>query len=419
MPESPSPIGDGARPSWRPLVPIYVCVALFSAGEQALHVLVSPYLAQRLGQEAAAIGVIVAIFGLASLAARLPVGIAYRFDRALAMLVVGGMLSAAAFALVPVVGHPVPFAALMAVDGLGWALVTTTQLALLVAARPAGLPTAGAMAWYSGSQGLGHTLGGVTAGVVADAFGYTSAFLALAAVTALATGITVIAVRRAGGDAVAPASEVVTHGAGVRDIWRAIGSMPVVVWAGVAVMFYINFVSGLVNTFHPVLALAAGLSLTQIGALSACRSFASSAVRLGSGPLFSRSVMTQRLTGPLTALSTVAVVLIPSVRSSFAWQVPLFLGIGLSRGLLRITGSTDAFEGVGDDDRQHGLTAALLHAGLDLGKVAGPAIAGLVAHVAGLAAAFRIIPVVLVIVYGALELAGRRARERERTAVGV
>lgn len=389
------------RTTWRPLVPIYVCVTLFAIGEQALHVLVSPYLAERLGQGPGAIGAIIAVFGTASLLSRVPVGAVYRFDRALRMLVGGGLLCTLAFALVPIAPHPLPFAGLMALDGLGWAIVTTTQLALLVATRPAGLPTAGAMAWYSGSQGVGNALGGVTAGFLADTFGYSAAFLTLAAIPAAATVVMVYAFRRQSeAGLVNPPSADVTAGArGGLAILGAIRGMPAIVWAGVVIMFYINFMSGLLNTLHPVLALAAGLSLTQIGGLASFRSVASSTVRLASGPLFSRSRRRIPLTLPLAAMSAFAVVAIPSVRSSFALQVPLFLMVGVARGLLRITGSADAIDGVGGDERDHGMTAAVLHGGLDLGKIAGPVLGGGLATIIGVPATFRVLPLLLLAVY--------------------
>lgn len=393
---------------WRPLVPIYVCVSLFAVGEQALHVLVSPYLTEELGQGPGAIGAVLAVFGLASLVSRVPVGAAYRFDRALRLLVVGGSLSTAAFALVPLAPGPLPFAGLMALDGLGWAIVTTTQLALLVATRPAGLPTAGAMAWYAGAQGVGNALGGVTAGTFADAFGYTVAFLALAGIPAVATVVMMVAFRRQATGDLVPAPAARPRARGLAAAGRAIGAMPPIVWAGVVIMFYINFMSGLLNTLHPVLALAAGLSLTQIGSLASFRSLASSTIRLASGPMFSRRGARRSLTMPLAVLSATSVMLIPSVRASFALQIPLFLMVGLARGLLRITGSADAIDGVGHGEREHGMTAAVLHGGLDLGKIAGPAIGGAVGSVIGVAGAFRVLPVALLVIYVVLVTVARR-----------
>ena len=83
------------------------------------------------------------------------------------------------------------------------------------------------------------------------------------------------------------------------------------------------------------------------------------------------------------------------------------LAMGVSRGLLRVTGSTEAFDGV-DDERSQGMVAALLFAGLDLGKLIGPLAAGFTAEAFGLAAMFRILPVTLLALYLPLELMARR-----------
>jgi hypothetical protein len=183
--------------------------------------------------------------------------------------------------------------------------------------------------------------------------------------------------------------------------------MPLPVWVGVLVMFFINGLNALTNTFHPVLALSAGLTLTQIGALSSMRSWASSSSRFGSGPLFSR-YDAAGFTLPLVVVGTLATSAIPSVIGSFVLQIPLFLAAGLSRGLLRVTGSADAFVSVGDDDRRHGLTAALLYGGLDLGKIVLPVVGGVVAGAFGIATMLRVLPAVLLLLYLSLALPARR-----------
>jgi hypothetical protein len=190
-----------------------------------------------------------------------------------------------------------------------------------------------------------------------------------------------------------------------RPSWRLLGQMPLALWAGVLVMFFINGINALQNTFYPVLAVAAGLSLTQIGAASSLRSWASSSSRFGSGPLFQR-FDPAGLTLPLIVLGTLATVAIPSVIDSFLLQIPLFLFTGLSRGLLRVTGSADAFDAVGD--RGHGLTSALLYGGLDLGKIVLPVVGGVVAHAWSIATMLRVVPIGLLLLYLALALPARR-----------
>jgi hypothetical protein len=100
---------------------------------------------------------------------------------------------------------------------------------------------------------------------------------------------------------------------------------------------------------------------------------------------------------------------IPSAIGSFLLQIPLFAVAGLSRGLLRVTGSADAFDAVGHDDRQHGLTSALLYGGLDVGKIVLPVVGGVVASAWGIASMLRVVPVGLLLLYLALALPAKRA----------
>jgi predicted MFS family arabinose efflux permease len=393
-----------------PLVSIYGGVVLFAIGERALHIIISPYLNQGLGLREATIGIIVAVFGVASLAMRLPIGAIFRYRRSVMLLIVGGLLATAAYALVPFVRSVWLLGALMALDGVGWAIVTTTHLGALVASKAGTMRTAATMAWYSGAQGAGNTIGGVAGGFLADDLGYQAAFLILAALPALGTLTTVSGLRKPGGGFSSPPDPEAQTNSRETTSPQLLKTMPPVVWASVVLMFYINFTSGFLNTFHPILAVAAGLSLTQVGALATCRSFFSSGVRLTSGVVFSRTSRRVDLTVPLAVLSAIAVFLIPTFRSSFLWQVPLFAAVGLSRGLLRITSHADAFEGVEHGERRHGMTAAVLNAGLDAGKVAGPALGGLMAAGLGLATTFRVVPGVLAGAYLVLMVLSRVQR---------
>ena len=382
------------------LAPVYLSVFLFVAGNAALTVLIPVYLARTGHLSDAAIGLVVGAFGLSSLVVRLPVGLAYTVGRGNAFLVVGALLNAAAYALLPVVHTAVLFGLLMAVNGIGWSIATTAQLALLVARPPGGVGTAAAMGWFSGATGLGNMAAGVVGGFIADLIGIGPTFYVLA-VTPVIGALLMVRTSRV----LAPPP----RDAAPRS-WRLLARMPLAVWAGVLVMFFINGLNALQNTFYPVLAVAAGLSLTQIGAASSLRSWASSSSRFGSGPLFQR-FDPAGLTLPLVALGTLATVAIPSVIGSFALQVPLFLFTGLSRGLLRVTGSADAFDAVGGDERGHGLTSALLYGGLDLGKIVLPVVGGVVAHAWGIATMLRVVPVALLLLYLALALPARRRAE--------
>ena len=390
--------GPRAR-AFRAFAPVYFSVFLFVAGSSAVSVLVPVYLSRQAHLGPAAIGAVVGVYGIASLAARIPVGLLYSAGRGRWLLVGGGLLSALAFGLVPLVHGTLALTVLMALNGLGWSIATTAQLALLVARPPLGASTAVAMGWFSGATGLGNAVAGIVGGSLADAAGLRVTFFVLAATPLVGA----IAMWRSIG--AAPAGAPMPPRVGRR---LAVVRMPLAVWVGVLVMFFINCLNSITNTFQPVLALGAGLSLTQIGALSSIRSWASSSSRFGSGPLFAR-FDPAGFTMPLVVAGTLATCLIPSVIGSFVAQIPLFVIAGLSRGLLRVTGTADAFDAVGQNDRQHGLTSAFLYGGLDVGKIVGPVAGGVVAGAFGIATMLRVLPFAFLLLYLALAVPARRA----------
>jgi predicted MFS family arabinose efflux permease len=401
-----------------PLAASYLCVFLYSSGEQALHVLVPPYLSAGLGFGPGIVGALLAVFALSSLAMRLPVGAGYSAERVRPMLLIGGLLSTGAFALMAVTHSAVVLGGLLALDGVGWAMATTTQLAVLVASRPSRLTIASAMGWYSGFTGLGNAVGGASAGLTADALGYTPAFLLLASMPALATVVMFrglpaqLAMARARREESAPDGDAAAAPtrAGPMATLRAAGTLPLVVFSGAMIMFFINVQNALFNSFHPVLVLAAGLTLSQIGILSSCRSLASSVTRMSLGALFTRSNGAW-LTTPMLFLGATTLFVLPFLRSMFWPQVALFLAAGLSRGILRVTGSSMAFERVdGEGEQRQGLVAAWLHMGLDLGKVAGPPLGGLVAEFVGVAAMFQVCALAMAAMYVAFWIAMRAVR---------
>lgn len=397
---SRAPFGRG-RPL-AALAPVYLSVFLFMGGNAALTVLVPVYLARDAELRPAVIGLVLGVLSVASLAARLPAGLAYSPGRAQALLLAGGACTAASFALIPFARSPLALAALMALNGLGWSVATTVQLALLVARPPAGLSTTAAMGYFAGAASVGN-VAAVAGGATADLVGLRPTFWIFAAAPLAAA----LLMGRHAASAAVRQEPATTPRAPLRELLR----MPLAVWAGVLVMFFINGLNALVNAFHPVLARQAGLSLTQIGALSSVRSWASASSRLGSGPLF-RRVDKAGLTLPLVAAGTLATCFIPSVIGAFLLQIPLFLLIGVSRGVLRVTGSADAFDAAGGDHRRHGLVSALLYAGLDLGKIVAPVAGGIVADLWGYETMFRVVPAAFLLVYLALALPARRGIPR-------
>jgi predicted MFS family arabinose efflux permease len=171
--------------------------------------------------------------------------------------------------------------------------------------------------------------------------------------------------------------------------------MPIAVWTAAVVAAYLNVMNGILQSFFPLLGVAAGMSLAQIGTLSGIRTAISSIARFGAGWTFDR-IPPRVLHVPLLTASALSVAALPLTAASFVLTLPLMALSGISRGLLRVTTSADAMDAL--SGRRAGPAAALMTSGLDAGKIVGPLLGGVVAAAVGLEAMFVVVPVAFLIV---------------------
>ena len=403
-----------------PLAGVYVATMLFELAEGALRFLVPINLHDR-GLGPSAIGLVVFAFSFTSLLSRGFTGALFRPDRARFLIVGAGLASTLAYLATPFVTHPAAFTALMAIDGFGWGMATTVLLAMMMLCTPASISPAVAIGWYIGFQGIAFAVATTVGGVLADLVGIQLAMLILATLPVAAASLIGlrlppvvremevdpgIGVGRADGAAV----DGWLAGARARLVGALarVGLLPVAVWTAALVGVYLNVMNGLLQSFFPLVGLAAGLSVAQIGTLSSVRSGVSAVARFGAGWLFER-VPAHRLHLPLLTMSAATLALIPSA-GSYIVHVPLFAMNGISRGLLRVTTSAAAMEET--PGHQAGIAAAVMTAGLDVGKMLGPLVGGLVATAVGVGTMFRIIPFAFLVVYLGLYLAAARRGQR-------
>lgn len=398
-----------------PLAGIYLSTALFELAEGALRFLVPLNLDAR-GQSPQSIGLVVFAFSLSSLLARGVTATLYRPDRARRLIVVAGLASTVAYLLTPFVRETWVFAALMSIDGFGWGVATTSLLAVMMTSTPREISPAVAMGWFIGFQGLAFAVATTVAGLLADRFTIQTAMLILATVPVIAATLVSLRLPPAiRGERVEPLVadpdeaeiRVMTRARRlVAGGFRAVAALPFPVWAAAVTAVYLNVMNGLLSTFFPLLGLALGLSIAQIGMLSSTRSAVSSVARFGAGWLFGH-VSAHRLHLPLLAVSAGTLAMLPLI-PSYALQFPGFALNGMSRGLLRVTTSAAAMESL--DGTRAGLAAAVMTAGLDVGKMIGPLIGGFVAGAFGLGAMFQIVPLVFLALYAVIYVLAPRDR---------
>lgn len=412
MTEPADPAGKVRSGFWaavdprNPLSRIYALMLLFTMGEGGLRFLVPVYLDSQ-GASFVAVGTVTSAFAVATLVARVPAGALYRPERARWLVLAAGTASSVSFVLVAFVSRVDIITVLMIIDGIGWGTVTTLLLTLMLSSRSANVSASSAMGWYIGVTGAGHALAGITAGVLADTLGLRPAFLVLAMLPLVATAVISWRMPRP--------SAPTTVAAGPSETWRrrwagVLRGIPLPVWiAGVAAL-YLNAMSSILNTFFPILALTLGLSLSQAGGLASIRSGVSAIARFVSIPVFER-VASERLRFPLLAISAVTTAVVP-LTGVFLLQVPLWVLNGASRGFIRVGTGVDAMESLSDG--QEGIAAAVMSSGLDLGKVVGPLLAGVVADQIGTAGAFYTVPAAFFGLYLMLEAARLVRRRRPR-----
>jgi MFS family permease len=376
------------------LVPLYVASAILTLGEGSFALLVPPYMHLR-HLSPVVIGGAVSAYGLVSLATRLPAGAAYRSHRAWSLIAGGCVVSSLAFALITRTGNPVVLTGLVALDGAGFALATTANMAALIERRPAGADAGSIMGWYTGSLGAGYALAGFVGGRLGDVLGPGDAILILALVPLVAGGLLSVVVR-----ATSPARPEGGPEPVRVSWWRQLRYVQPLVWLAFFVTLYINLVSGVVLTFFPIYGLAIGLSLTQIGALQGIHGAAAAAVRFLSGVVF-RWVRYQRTLSAMVVVSGLSVAAIAGVKAfailAFAWAL-----LGVTRGLLRVSSAALVMDEAGERDSTRGSAAGVYLAGLDLGKVLGPLAGGVGADLVGLRTTFLLASISFPVLYLAL-----------------
>jgi MFS family permease len=380
--------GGGDPP--RSLVPLYVASGVLTLGEGSAALLVPPYLHGH-GHSAATIGAALTIYGIAALAARVPAGLLYRSHRGPWLVAAGCLMSAVSFAGIPLTGNAAAVSALLALDGVGFSVATTGAMAALIERRPDGASAGSIMGWYTGAIGVGYAAAGFVGGALGDGVGIRDAMLLLAVVPLVAAVLLKLALEPAG--AAGPAARAGSGRARLRDLRR----LPALVWLAFLVSLYINLVNGVLSTFFPIYGLAIGLSLTQIGVLNGIHGATAAAVRLASAVVFQR-VSYARVLPFMVVLSGLSVAVLPAVTAFVALAAAWAL-IGLTRGVLRVASGALVMDHAGGTDGAHGAASGVYLAGLDLGKIAGPAIGGLGASLVGIRTTFAIIAVAFPVAY--------------------
>ena len=238
---------------------------------------VLPLYAVAHGASATGVGLIVGTHMAVAAVASIPLGRASDVWGRRRLMLIGMLVSAVTSLLLPAVEGGVALAAVYGLAGLGVAAFTPSALSLVGDAAPSG--RAGqAYAWYStahyGAIGIGPFLGGL----VAERYGYRTAFV----VSGIGIAVALLAARAL--PLTISAAAAVRPTARFADIRRNAS-----VWAGWVVALSGLLTQGVVFTFLPLLGQERGLTPSAIGFAFLVLGLANTASRFPAGWLVDRT----------------------------------------------------------------------------------------------------------------------------------
>ncbi|RME43570.1 MAG: MFS transporter [Chloroflexi bacterium] len=397
------------------LLRIYLVIFMTTAAEGIVHVIFPPYLNAR-AFLVSQIGLLSGLFPVLQLAARLPSGTLYTHRRARAVLTAGlALLGLSSIGFAVFVGF-VPLVIMIMLHGFAFGAVTTVALALCIDLKPGNYSSGAMMGWYTAAIAAGYSVGQPIGGYLADTFGFGAGFSGTAAFSLL--GISAVLTLPTPGGRVtyrqALEAEHQRHRWSFRVDPRR---LPASVLLATLIVFFVNLIFRSLHTFFPLYALTMGISLTQYGLLRSLLSLAAAVVRPFSGRLF-EVLHYRRVTHIAMVVAAGAVILSSIMVRSMAALVVLYVLMGLSRGLNRVTSATMIAESSDESDSGSiGVWSGIYNAGLDLGSITGPAVGGYLAAVLGIPRMLILLPTIALGVYILVSLTARRRRQQTLAAI--
>ncbi len=385
----------------RPFIAVLAISAAITTTKGTVEIAYPPYLAGY-GYTLSLIGFLTALIAVLQLISRLPVGVAYHADRvkwqfALACVAFAASTSGFAFAA----GQPLAVAALSVLHGFAFGSLGTLGLALAIDVS-VGRRVGVSMAWYTAANSTGYAVGALIGGSLADTIGIPST-LGLVGLLPLAAAVLVLALPPVQG-----APVVSDRGNGIRGLIAAGSRLDSRVWLAFVIVLYLNVLMDSVDTFFPVFAPTIGISLAVVGVLRAFKSGAAIFIR-STGVVLLRAVDYHRVTLVAVIAAAAATMALP-LSNSLGVLIPIFVVLGLARGVLRATSAATVAE-LRNEGRDVGLASGVYNSGLDIGTIVGPAFGGLVASIFGIAPMFQIIAVLSLLAWLAVAVSSPPTRE--------
>jgi MFS family permease len=392
------------------LIRVYLVIFLITTAKGTINVIFPPFLEER-AFLVSQIGLLSSLFAVFQLTARIPSGVLYTPKKAKLALVAGlAILGLSALGFTAFDQTSV-LMLMIILNGFAFGAITTIALALCIDAKPKDYSSGAMMGWYTSAIAAGNAVGGPVGGFLADSYGYPAGFAATAALSLLA--ILVISNLSVFSKIDAQIAAEKPEKKNFQWSLRAnLGKIPPGVLMGTLIVFFLNLMFRSLHTFFPLFALTVGISLTEIGFLRSSLSLAAALIRPFSGKLF-QVLHHRQVTHIAMVAAAGAVFLSPILTGSISLLIILFVFMGVSRGLLRVTSATFMAESNDESPGSRvGVWSGVYNAGLDIGSIAGPAVGGFIASFTGIPMMLAVLPVLALGAYVVITIANRRQRSR-------
>ena len=386
----------GARRATSDIARVCYVLLLLNLADGMVSTLASAY-AGSLGYPIADIGLIVALYSVASLASRLPSARLADGKNAHTWLIASCAIFAASLALYPFATQTWALIAVRILHGVTFGAATTLNMATFLAVcTPANrrAATAGFTASWSG----GYSIGNFVAGVIAETYGFGAAFM-LAAIFPL---IAILATPKL-------KESLPTTTSAKRDAkatWRVMFNAEV--RAVPLLAFSVNFLNALLTTLFPLYVLAIGLTLSVVGTARALQSLTNTLVRPISGSTVQRFGALQLGTAGVV-LTAAAIVCIPFSTAPLI-LLGLFVVVGAGRAVGVVANATGTLDLASKGVLKRGTASALMTAGGDSGNVVAPLLAGATAAAIDIGPAMQVLAIATAVASIVAVLTSRSAR---------
>src|ERR1043166_6448845 len=319
----------------------------------------------------AAIGSLISLNPMLALVSRVPVGVAYRRDRARLLIAAAVVLMGITNFSYSLAHSTFAFAVVHALNGVAYGAVTTLYMAFYVDSLAPDENRNHAMGYYVGTLALGYSTGNFFGGLMADHLGYGATFQAAAVLTLIP--IALLWFLQGPSEQDSPKSkQKATAKLTLKGSLKALLEPELAIV--VVVALFLNLLHQMGGVFISLYCIGVGMTLTQIGIIRAAFAGCNAVTRPISGHVVNKFGH-RGLSYAGIPLQSVLLMLIP-LFTGFGAILIVYVISGLMRAIVIVANAVGLVQDVDENKVQRGLASGIYNAAGDLGNILGPSIGG-------------------------------------------